>query len=73
MHENFRRLEKLQEELKKQYEFVKQEMSYRQKDMNMTFSELRKKNLLSSGFMREGANTKPRGKSETLVGWTKKK
>ena len=72
MHENFRRLEELQDQLKKQYESVRQELSYRTKDMNMTFSQLRKKNLLSSGFMREGANTKPRRKTLLEEGGKKK-
>jgi DNA-binding MarR family transcriptional regulator len=62
MSENLQRLEELQDKIKDQYESIKRELTNRQRDSELTFSELRKRNLLSSGYMREGANVNTKKK-----------
>ena len=72
MSENLQRLEELQANFKDQMESVKRELANRQRDSELTFTELRKRNLLSSGYTREGANVKPRRKTLLEQGGKKK-
>ena len=62
MNENLRRLEQLQQEMKMQYESIKKEITLRERDAELSFSELRKRGLLSSGFGYEGANVRSKKK-----------
>jgi hypothetical protein len=62
MSENLQRLEELQANFKDQMESVKRELANRQRDSELTFTELRKRNLLSSGYMQEGANVNTKKK-----------
>lgn len=62
MSENLQRLEELQHMMQEQMESVKKELANRQRDSEMTFTELRKRGLLSSGYSQEGANVNTKKK-----------
>jgi hypothetical protein len=48
--------------MKMQYESIKKEITLRERDAELSFSELRKRGLLSSGFGYEGANVRSKKK-----------